>query len=791
MTDIARLAIEVDPKQLQAAINQLEKLSVASAKAEVAAKKLEKTEASAALAIANANRQAATQAAQAAAANKTMSVSQKQAAAEGRRQAEAAYQAAKGIDLQAAASLKAAQAALQQSEAAQKLIQSNQGVEDSAQSAAAAQDRSMRNMGRLAGQQQANMANVAAQFQDIGVTAAMGMSPLMIGLQQGAQLTGVWGSVAGTTSQKLKTFAMSIGAVLSPMSLLIIGLTAGLAYLIQWGVEAFTTSNEVKSLSDATGALSSMQSALGEMFDLTSGKIQNNTELVRLNTLQTILNAKAKAAQLAAESQAVLGGIGGWGKGAGPGQGYGWWISGEENKQRQQNITMLKGLALSVKQGQTSAEEAVKIAGQLSYKGTGYTVEQIQNAFIAGGMSKEIDKLAEGAMKGFESGQLGAEFLKPEKGRTPRAKKPEETEAEKFAKMMKESKATLTVLGQEYELLNLVGEARYENAATFEMENKALELGIDLKKEDRQARIESMAAEIAAQQIKNDTLKYYLDEEKALKAAGLELKIKQKTIGMTAAETELYAYKQKLLNDEIERGIKLSPKEKQSLIATKAELIAQNEELNKYKQAMDNAKSATRDFLGTMKDGLLSGKSFWETWTNAVLGMIDRVINKLLDDLVNAIFKANQASGGGSIFDLIGKAFGAVGPSYGGDTANLEANFDKTFGYANGGVFTNSVVHKPTHFFAKGGTPGVMGEAGPEAIMPLQRGPDGALGVQMYGGGTNAEPTVVQVIPSEYFDVVVDQRAAKVAGPMVVQGAMVANKVSENTTARQSRRRLR
>jgi len=34
-----------------------------------------------------------------------------------------------------------------------------------------------------------------------------------------------------------------------------------------------------------------------------------------------------------------------------------------------------------------------------------------------------------------------------------------------------------------------------------------------------------------------------------------------------------------------------------------------------------------------------------------------------------------------------------------------------------------------------------MGEAGPEAVMPLQRGPDGSLGVQMYdGGGRNSQP---------------------------------------------------
>ena len=48
--------------------------------------------------------------------------------------------------------------------------------------------------------------------------------------------------------------------------------------------------------------------------------------------------------------------------------------------------------------------------------------------------------------------------------------------------------------------------------------------------------------------------------------------------------------------------------------------------------------------------------------------------------------------------------------------------------FANGGI-----VGAPTTFPMRGGR-GLMGEAGPEAIMPLARGPDGRLGVQAGGG---------------------------------------------------------
>jgi phage-related minor tail protein len=62
--------------------------------------------------------------------------------------------------------------------------------------------------------------------------------------------------------------------------------------------------------------------------------------------------------------------------------------------------------------------------------------------------------------------------------------------------------------------------------------------------------------------------------------------------------------------------------------------------------------------------------------------------------------------------------------------------------FAAGGAFSQGrvrpfakggVVAGPTSFPMRGGR-GLMGEAGPEAIMPLARGPDGRLGVQSAGG---------------------------------------------------------
>lgn len=76
-----------------------------------------------------------------------------------------------------------------------------------------------------------------------------------------------------------------------------------------------------------------------------------------------------------------------------------------------------------------------------------------------------------------------------------------------------------------------------------------------------------------------------------------------------------------------------------------------------------------------------------------------------------------------------------LGSMLGGLTGGLLSNASgnafsggRVMPFADGGI-----VNSPTLFAMRGGT-GLMGEAGPEAIMPLARGADGKLGVRGAGG---------------------------------------------------------
>ena len=94
--------------------------------------------------------------------------------------------------------------------------------------------------------------------------------------------------------------------------------------------------------------------------------------------------------------------------------------------------------------------------------------------------------------------------------------------------------------------------------------------------------------------------------------------------------------------------------------------------------------------------------------------------------------------------------------------------------FAKGSAFTNSIVTSPTPFrFADGDGfgKGIMGEAGPEAVMPLKRDARGTLGIAVNGSGRSApaqpqqeqRDVVVSVEASDYFDVRVREIAQQVS----------------------------
>lgn len=139
--------------------------------------------------------------------------------------------------------------------------------------------------------------------------------------------------------------------------------------------------------------------------------------------------------------------------------------------------------------------------------------------------------------------------------------------------------------------------------------------------------------------------------------------------------------------------------------------------------------------LADINDGTKSISNGARDMGKVVVRAIEEMIIKLY--IVIPLMRALQSSIGGPLAGLLG------GGASGGNVDISGNAYGQAFGsnvvpFARGSVFTNKIFDAPTLFrFAYGGGMGngVMGEAGPEAVMPLRRGADGRLGVSLTGGG--------------------------------------------------------
>ncbi len=151
-------------------------------------------------------------------------------------------------------------------------------------------------------------------------------------------------------------------------------------------------------------------------------------------------------------------------------------------------------------------------------------------------------------------------------------------------------------------------------------------------------------------------------------------------------------------------------------------------------QSADLVNNSMSGLVGNISEALAGNKVDWEDWSKSVLASMQKIILNAM--IVNSL--QSSMGGGGFLGGLFGGAAGGSTPSgsYNSAASGLQLNAKGgTYASASLSAYSNSIVRSPTYFaFAKGA--GLMGEAGPEAIMPLTRSADGSLGVRVTGAQT-------------------------------------------------------
>ncbi len=217
------------------------------------------------------------------------------------------------------------------------------------------------------------------------------------------------------------------------------------------------------------------------------------------------------------------------------------------------------------------------------------------------------------------------------------------------------------------------------------------------------------------------------------------------------------------LTEWIEGGI-------EKLELFKTNIDASNESLAELGTSLASlAMNSSMTFFKELGTALGEGKNASESMQQALESMAQEILNRLpllfMQAGLQLIAQGQWPIGLGLMAAGLSTSF--VSGYVDGQKNSAKANAlggvygDESYSaFAKGGTFTNQIVSKPTYFrFAKGsgfGT-GLMGEAGPEAIMPLTRGADGSLGVSASGIGSgdvqvNIPVTVYSDEPVEVHD---------------------------------------
>ncbi len=185
---------------------------------------------------------------------------------------------------------------------------------------------------------------------------------------------------------------------------------------------------------------------------------------------------------------------------------------------------------------------------------------------------------------------------------------------------------------------------------------------------------------------------------------------------------------------------------------------AEEEKLAKAKEKVQAVSEVlASETVGALKSIVNGTKTASEAFRDMALNIIQQIMDiliwqPLIDSLTKSISGSisGAQSGGGALGGIVSSIFGfQKGGAF---------SAGNVIPFANGGV-----VGSPTYFGMSGGRTGLMGEDGPEAIMPLKRGAGGKLGVEGGGNVTVHQTFNFSANGDESVKKIIAQAAPKIA----------------------------
>lgn len=495
-------------------------------------------------------------------------------------------------------------------------------------------------------------ANIAAQFQDIGVTAAMGMSPIQIALQQGTQLSAVLQQIKDSGQGVGQGLASAFASVISPLSLVTIGViaagTAAFQYFATIMSEGDKSAEVLKKQEtiisavaerwgDAVPALREYANELKRAQDNTDFK--EGADLYNANALadvrKDVKEAQASIADLVGQLQAA----------------------GEEASVIKNLQSAFNEFAKAAAEGKTETEDVERVQTALSaaINSSGipalaefakYFTNLSEAALQAAGNVQKVNNVMPVATSrindpktwrgaGQQDQQFGADatiqgeryslpFDGPSPGSRPsdldtnknrgfgtpkRTKTPQKTASDRFAEDLQAIRDRTEALRQEMNLIGLSNEEQIKRRAALDLEQKAL---ADLREEARKK-----------------------------------------------GQTDL-------------SNIQLSPDKIAAIEKEAAAYAKQAEELRKLADQQQQTQNSASEFYDTARAGFVDVLKGTSSLSDALSNLAQKFADLALNSAFDSLFGGKSASGGNGWLTGVFKALGFSSGGYTGAGGKYE-----------------------------------------------------------------------------------------------------------------------
>ncbi|MDW9823726.1 phage tail length tape measure family protein [Sinorhizobium meliloti] len=556
--------------------------------------------------------------------------------------------------------------------------------------AAALASKQIEMMNRTANQNRAssrgNLGNIAAQFQDIAVSAQMGMGPLQIALQQGTQLAAVLSSM----EKPVQGLGAAFLSVLSPVSLLTIGIVALAAAGLQ--------------MVDWTKLAQSALIALAGVLDTVAPYAVAAAAALSLLYAPAIIGGIISLIALLGRLVVQLGIVAGAFALANPA------------------VAFAAGTAAAVAAANIFRDELEQILGFDIVKAAKDGVNYIIGAFVgayhdieflwkqfpdvigaaaigaANTVIRAVNAISDASVAGLNriinsartliktGGAVGAGMdpnTLPAEGNLIGVQRINEIENDAAKRLSIAAQGRSKQLQKDLSTDYLGATYEYVGKRASEAAGKVRELADWMGKVDEKSKKRTGGK--SEQEKHSDII---AGAERQIAA----LEAERDAIGLTEQAAAALRYETQLLNEAQQRGISLTDAQKSELSSLAQVMASIEEETRQMGIALDFAKEVTGGFFDDFFAGIENGKSVWASFGDAALGVLDRIADKLLNDVLDAMFQVSGAGAGRG--GLLSWLFG------GGSKVDPWAGLR---GYANG---TSSA------------RPGVawVGEKGPELV---------------------------------------------------------------------------